>query len=163
MYSIYLYNGNTTETMKDVKALITDLRKLLQKDDLYSTKDELLLVMLGNAYDLYKDAIASCKLNGVASQYTSLSGVIVDKPTSSYTIMLEQSKEIFKYLTALYLTPASRKMLLLAKQGKGTNPFDELTKAMAKAAADDDDEDEPVEKETPNDNNSNKRKTSKGI
>ena len=134
--------------MKDNNILVTELRTQLRKDDLYSTKDELLLAMLGNAYELYCTSGQDCETNGTVISYTTATGAQVDKVSPSYTIMLEQSKEIFKYLTALYLTPASRKMLELSKANKSINPFDALTTAMAKMAAEDDEDDEKDEVET---------------
>jgi phage terminase small subunit len=134
-------------------SIIAKIKAELSKDDLYSTKDELLLTMLSNTVDLYLTAKEAVEHDGAVLSYTTVSGTVIDKPSASYTVMLEQSKEIFKYLTALYLTPASRKMLDLAKLNKSVNPFDALTKAMAKMADEDDDEDDVPIKEGDNNDN----------
>ena len=106
--------------------IIEELKTQLIEDKLYSSKDSLLFSMLVNTYTQYVEAIENIEKEGLIIEYLDDNLNMRKKPNPFYTISIELSKEIFKYLRELYLTPSSRKLIVDANNKKDED--DPLTK-----------------------------------
>ena len=100
--------GPSVMTDKILNKLIADVKTQLIESNLYTKKDLLLLSLLDDAYTLYLNAKEKMGNDPVIT-YLDYNKNEKSGINPYYTIELEQSKEIFKYLNALYLTPLSRK------------------------------------------------------
>lgn len=100
--------GTYFMTDKILNKLIADVKTQLIESNLYTKKDLLLLSLLDDAYTLYLNAKEKMGNDPVIT-YLDYNKNEKSGINPYYTIALEQSKEIFKYLNALYLTPLSRK------------------------------------------------------
>ena len=89
--------------------IITDIRKYLIEENIYTSKDEITLLLLENTYNQYLIAVKDVKQNGqtlITYDYNK-NMKVVSNP--SFRNQLELQKELFKLIDALYLTPKSRK------------------------------------------------------
>jgi P27 family predicted phage terminase small subunit len=112
--------------------LINSVKTQLIEEKLYSTKDSLLFSMLQNTYSQYLEAVEKIEIDGLIIEYLDDNQNLRKKPNPYYSVAIELSKEIFKYLNALYMTPVSRKLLEDAKNKKDEDdPLTLLTKQMS--------------------------------
>lgn len=114
-------------TDKIINKLIADVKTQLIESNLYTKKDLLLLSLLDDAYTLYLSAKDKMNNEPVIT-YKDYNKNDKSGINPYYTIALEQSKEIFKYLNALYLTPLSRKESNPANKIEQPSALDELKK-----------------------------------
>ena len=112
---------------------LTSIQNQLIEDNLLNAKDTVLFSMLQNTYSQYLEAVEQVEMSGLIIEYLDDNQNMRKKPNPYYSISIELSKEIFKYLNALYLTPVSRKMLEDALNRKEEDdPLTTLEKSMTK-------------------------------
>ena len=116
---------------KPTSKIIENLKQQLEDDKLYSSKDYLLLTLLENAYSQYLTAIENVKQQGAVIEFLDTNENTRQRINPHYTVSLELSKEILKYLNMLYATPASRQLLKeLANKQDDNDPFNKLVTTM---------------------------------
>lgn len=106
--------------------MITNIRKYLKDENIYTDKDEMTLVLLENTYSQYIQAWKDVKKNGLTIEVSDSNGKIKRVANPSYRIQNELLKELQKLGDALYLTPKSRKTQ--KETTSKENPFIELMK-----------------------------------
>lgn len=107
--------------------IITDIRKYLIDENIYTEKDEITLLLLENTYAQYQEAVKEVKKNGqtLIINDSSNNRKIVKNP--SFSNQLELQKELFKLIDSLYLSPKSRKTKKDTTEEK-ENPFQTMIK-----------------------------------
>jgi len=89
--------------------IITDIRKYLIAENIYTEKDEITLLLLENTYSQYINAVKEVKANGQTVSYIDSNKNKKITRNPAFTNQLELQKELFKLIDSLYLSPKSRK------------------------------------------------------
>ncbi len=107
--------------------LITDIRKYLIDETIYTPKDEITLVLLEHTYSQYQQSVKEVKKEGQVLNQTDSNGKIRKIVNPSFRNLLESQKQLFKLIDSLYLSPKSRKTKKETTEEK-ENPFMEMLK-----------------------------------
>ena len=110
--------------------LISDIRKFLVEENIYTTKDELTLLLLENTYSQYVQAVKEVKSNGQTLTTTDSANKTKVVRNPAFSNQLELQKELFKLIDSLYLSPKSRKTKRDIVEEK-ENPFVEMMKEVS--------------------------------
>jgi len=89
--------------------IISNIRKYLLEENIYTEKDELILILLENTYSDYLLAYKEVKQNGQTLKQKDYNKNLKVVPNPSFKNMMELRKELFRLIDALYLTPKSRR------------------------------------------------------
>lgn len=107
--------------------IINDIRKYLVKENIYTPKDEITLILLENTYTLYVHSVKEVKSQGQTIQQVDFKGRVRNVINPSFRNMLESQKQLFKLIDSLYLSPKSRKTKKETTVDE-TDPFIEMLK-----------------------------------
>jgi len=107
--------------------IISDIRKYLIQENIYTSKDELTLILLENTYSQYSQAVKEVKAHGQTIDQSDFNGKVKKIINPAFRNQMELQKELFKLIDSLYLSPKSRKTKKETTEEK-ENPFLEMLK-----------------------------------
>ena len=103
--------------------IIKDIRKFLIEENIYTSKDEITLMLLENTYAQYVIAVRDVKANGQTIATTDFKGNPKTIINPAFRNLMELQKELVKLIQELYLTPKSRKTKKETPENPINNPF----------------------------------------
>ena len=107
--------------------IINNIRKFLIDEKIYTSKDEITLLLLENTYSQYVKAVREVKKSGQTVAQVDSNGKTRMVINPSFKNQLELQKELFKIIDSLYLSPKSRKTKKEIVEEKD-NPFVDMLK-----------------------------------
>lgn len=107
--------------------IINDIRKYLVDENIYTSKDEITLILLENTYSQFCQAVKDVKKEGQTINVSDSNGKIKKVINPAFRNQMELQKELFKLIDSLYLSPKSRKTKKDIPEDK-ENPFLDLLK-----------------------------------
>jgi P27 family predicted phage terminase small subunit len=117
---------------KTTKILISEIRDYLQAENLYKSKDEMTLLILGNTYEQYLNACKEVNRMGTVLESLDFNENKQFKINPYVNVQLELQKQLFKLIDSLYLNPKSRQSIKTAKNNKkSSTPFEKMIKKCA--------------------------------
>jgi P27 family predicted phage terminase small subunit len=112
---------------RSTSILIDDIREYLKSENLYKSKDEMTLTILGNTYEQYIQSCAVVKKMGMVLEQPDFNENIQYKINPYVNVQLELQKQLFKLIDSLYLNPKARQSIKTAKPAKKTTtPFQRM-------------------------------------
>ena len=111
--------------------LISDIRKYLIDENIYTSKDEITLVLLENTYSQYVQATKDVKSEGQTTKQTDSNGKVRTIINPSFKNQMDLLKQLQKLIESLYLSPKSRKTKKENVEEK-ENPFLEMLADISK-------------------------------
>jgi phage terminase small subunit len=112
--------------------IITEIKKFLIEESIYTPKDEITLTLLETTYRQYNDSVKDVKKYGQTIQQTDSNGKVRTIINPSFKNQLNLQKELFKLIDSLYLTPKSRKSKKDDGKIDDNNPFLDMIKDISK-------------------------------
>lgn len=109
--------------------IINDIRKYLVDEGIYTSKDELTLILLESTYSQFIQASKEVKKEGQTIKVADSNGKIKTTTNPAFRNQMELQKELFKLIDSLYLSPKSRKSKKDEKPDEA-NPFMNLINEM---------------------------------
>lgn len=112
---------------KSTSTMIDDIREYLKQENLYKSKDEMTLTILGNTFEQYTAACAAVKKMGTVLKTLDFNENEQFKINPYVNVQLELQKQLFKLIDSLYLNPKARQSIKTAKPvKKNTTPFEKM-------------------------------------
>lgn len=111
--------------------IINDIRKYLVDEGIYTSKDELTLILLESTYSQFIQASKEVKKDGQTIKVADSNGKIKTTTNPAFRNQMELQKELFKLIDSLYLSPKSRKSKKDEKPDEA-NPFMDMLKDIEK-------------------------------
>lgn len=105
--------------------MISDIKKYLIEENIYTSKDEITLLLLENTYTQYIIAVKDVKKNGqtiISIDYNKNQKTVINP---SFKNQMDLQKELFKLIDSLYLSPKSRKTKKV-EIDESENPFSKM-------------------------------------
>ena len=109
--------------------IITNIKKYLIEENIYSAKDEITLFLLENTYTQYIKAVKNVKKEGQTIVITDSNKNTRTVINPNFKSLMDLQKELFKIIDSLYLSPKSRRTKKDYVDDK-ENPFTDMLKSL---------------------------------
>lgn len=119
---------------KATSLLINEIREYLKSENLYKSKDEMTLLILGNTYEQYIMICKEVNKMGMVLETLDYNENKQYKINPYVNVQLELQKQLFKLIDSLYLNPKSRQSIKTAKkESKVKSPFNKMIENIGKS------------------------------